>query len=307
MNPDQLDTQRDVWSDWLLHRRHADDPAYERLVRAAIERFAGRVLDGARLAPGMTIADIGAGDGLVAFGAIGRVGPSLRVILTDISIPMLRRAETIAAERGVSQQCTFLECPAENLADILDRSVDAVTTRAVLAYVSDKRAALREFHRVLKPGGCLSIAEPIFRDDALEAVALKKLVDAQPPESQDRFLPLLHRWRAAQFPDTEEQMEQSPIANYSERDLVGLVYGSGFVEVHLAFHIDIIPSLITSWDVFLGSSPHPWAPSVGDILAKQFTPKERQLFEQVLRPTIEARKLLATERVAYVTAKKPPT
>jgi arsenite methyltransferase len=305
MNRNPLDLECDVWSEWLLHRRHADDSAYERLVRTAIERFADRVLDGARLAPGMTVIDIGAGDGLVAFGAIDRIGPSLCVVLTDVSVPMLRHAESLATARGVRQQCTFLECSAENLESIPDAFADVVTTRAVLAYVSDKRGALREFHRVLKPGGRLSIAEPIFRDDALEAVALRKIIDATLPESQERFLPLLHRWRAAQFPDTEEQLAQSPIVNYSERDLVGYVYGCGFAEVHLAFHMDIIPSLITTWDVFLGSSPHPWAPSVAAILAQQFTQEERQLFEQVLRPTVENGKLISTERVAYVTAKKP--
>ncbi len=300
------DSQCDEWSEWLLHRRHADDPAYERLVRAVIERYANHVLDGARLAPGMTVADIGSGDGLIAFGAIDRVGPSLRVLLTDISIPLLRHAECLAIDRGVRPQCTFLQCSAERLKDIPDATVDVVTTRAVLAYVSDKPAALREFHRVLKPGGRLSIAEPIFQDDAFEAVALRKVVDAQPPESENRFLPLLHRWKAAQFPDTEDRMALNPIANYSERDLARFVHGSGFAEIHLAFHMDIIPSLITSWDVFLGSSPHPWAPSVRTILAQQFTPEERQLFEQVLRPTIEGCQSVTTERIAYLTATKPP-
>lgn len=100
-------------------------------------------------------------------------------------------------------------------------------------------------------------------------------------------------------------MTQSPIANYSERDLAGFVYGSGFAEIHLEFHMDIIPSLITTWDVFLSSSPHPWATSLGDILANQFSSEERQLFERVLRPTVDNGQLISTDRIAYVTAIKP--
>jgi ubiquinone/menaquinone biosynthesis C-methylase UbiE len=219
---------------------------------------------------------------------------------------MLRHAESVAVERGVRDQCTFLQCSAEKLEDVPDRSVDVVTTRAVLAYVADKPAALREFHRVLKPGGRLSIAEPIFRDDALKAIELKKLADAQQPGSQDRTVRLLHRWKAAQFPDTEEQMAQSPITNYSERDLVRFVNDSCFAEIHLAFHIEILPSNITSWDVFLGFSPHPWAPSLSLILAEQFTAEERQIFEQFVRPIVEAGQFTTTDRMAYLTARKPP-
>jgi arsenite methyltransferase len=305
MNSPQPDSSSDVWSDWLLHRRHADDPEYDSAVRAVLEQYADRVLDGARLASGMTLADIGAGDGLIALRAIDRIGPLLRVLLTDISVPMLRHAETLATQREVRRQCTFLQCSAEKLNDIEDASVDVVTTRAVLAYVADKSAALREFHRVLKPGGRISIAEPIFRDEAVAACALKKMVDTQPPESQDRFLPLLHRWKAAQFPDTEEKISKSPIANYSERDLLRFVQGAGFAEIHLELHIDVLPSIVTSWDVFLGSSPHPWAPPLSVILAEQFTSEERQLFEQILRPTLEGRQSVAIDRIAYLTARKP--
>jgi arsenite methyltransferase len=300
--------QQDVWSEWLLHCRHAGDPAYDRVVREAIAGYARRVLDGARLAPGMTVADIGAGDGLVGFCGIDRIGPSLRLVLADISAAVLRYAEAAAVERGVRDQCTFLQCSAEKLTGIPDASIDVVTTRAVLAYVSDKRAALREFHRVLKPGGRLSIAEPIFRDDALKAIELRKMVDGQIPIPADPFrplLPLLHRWKAAQFPDTEEQMAQNPITNYSEHELVRFVEAAGFAGVDLAFHVETVPSNITSWDVFLGFSPHPWAPALAVILAAQFTPAERQLFEQVLRPLVEARQFCTTERIAYLTAEKP--
>lgn len=305
MNIDQPDPPSDVWSEWLLRRRHADDPVYDQVVRSMIDRYADRVLDGAKLAPGMTLADIGTGEGLIAFRAIERIGSSLRVLLTDISAPMLRHAEKAAIQREVQHQCTFLHCTAENLKDIRDASVDAVTTRAVLAYASDKRAALREFHRILKPGGRISIAEPIFQDEAIQANALRKVVDAQPPESQERFLLLLHRWKAAQFPDTEEKIAKSPIANYSERDLLGFVQATGFAHIHLELHIDVFPTLVPSWEVFIGTSPHPWAPPLSDILAEQFTSEERQYFEQVLRPTVESGQFINIDRIAYLNAAKP--
>jgi len=298
------DFQSDVWSEWLLHRRHADDSEYHRVVRTVVEGYADRVLDGAQLSSGMTLVDVGAGEGLLAFRAIDRIGPSLRVILTDISAPMLRYAEAVAQQRDVRAQCTFLECTAENLAGIADSSVDVVATRAVLAYVTNKKAALREFHRILKPGGRISITEPILQDDAFYARALRRRVEDQSVPA-DRFLTLLHRWKAAQFPDTEEACAKSPIANYCERDLINIVRESGFAQIHLQLHIDMVPSLITSWDVFLGHSPHPWAPSLTQILTEQFTAEERQFFEQKVRPGVESGKNIATERTVYLQAIRP--
>ncbi|MDR3416571.1 MAG: methyltransferase domain-containing protein [Nevskia sp.] len=143
------DAPSDLWSDWLLHRRHGGDPAYGEAVRRAVERYADRVLDGARLRPDMVLADVGAGEGLIAFRAIDRLGPSLRVILTDVSQPMLRHAEDTASRLSVRSQCRFLRCGAERLEGIEDASVDVVATRSVLAYVADKQAALAEFRRVL--------------------------------------------------------------------------------------------------------------------------------------------------------------
>jgi arsenite methyltransferase len=298
------DLESDVWSEWLLHRRHADDSAYGRVVQAVVEGYADRVLEGGKLAAGMSLVDVGAGEGLVAFRAIDRIGPSLRVIFTDLSAPMLRYAESVALKRNVRAQCTFIECAADNLKGIGDASVDVVTTRAVLAYVADKTAALGEFFRILKPGGRISIAEPILQDDALYARALRRRVEDQ-SQPADRFLTLLHRWKAAQFPDTEEACKKSPIANYSERDLLNMVRGAGFAEIHLQLHIDVMPSLSTSWDVFLGSSPHPWAPSLKQILCERFTSDESQFFEQMVRPSVESGKNISTDRAMYLQAQKP--
>lgn len=295
----------DVWSEWLLHHRHADDAAFAHAVRAEVESYADRVLDAARLSPGMTLVDVGTGEGLLAWRAIDRIGPSLRVVLTDVSAPMLRHAEALAVQRGIREQCTFMRCPADALDGIADACVDVVATRAVLAYVPDKIAALREFHRVLMPGGRLSIAEPILQDDAFLAIALKMMTEKKPARPQDAFLPLLHRWKAAQYPDTHEGLAANPLVNYSERNLLQFARQAGFVELHLELHIDVCPSIMTSWEVFLGSSPHPLAPPLRVILAERFTPEERATFERVMRPTIESSQAISTTRIAFLSASKP--
>jgi SAM-dependent methyltransferase len=270
-----------------------------------VTRYADRVLDGACSTETMTLADIGTGDGLVGLRAIERFGPALNVVMTDVSAPLLSHTEALAAERGVARQCRFVQGSADALAGIDDASVDAVVMRAVLAYVADKGAAMREFYRILKPRGRLSIAEPVLRDEAFEVCALKRMVDMRPPGTGDAFFPLLLRWRSAQFPDTEEKASALPITNYGERDLVRFAIDAGFVDIHLELHIDVAPAEPIPWEVFIESSPHPLAPSLEAILNEQFTPAEREFFEARLRPLIESGKQFGAQRIAWLTATKP--
>jgi hypothetical protein len=88
-------------------------------------------------------------------------------------------------------------------------------------------------------------------------------VEREALQFQDRFLPLPHRLKAAQYPDTQEKIANSPIANYSERNLFEFARTAGFTDIHLELHIDLLPSIIRSWDLFLRTSPHPWAPPAG--------------------------------------------
>jgi predicted deacylase len=133
------------------------------------------------------------------------------------------------------------------------------------------------------------------------------MVDEPPQEAAptDRFRPLLHRWKAAQFPDTPEKLAASPIANFSERTLFELTRVAGFTPIHLELHIDMRTADLASWKTFLETSPHPWAPALTDILAQQFTPPEQQYFEEIMRPLVESGRALTTIRTAYITASKP--
>ena len=148
-------TTVDPWAAWLLERRHGGD---ERSLAETLEFLApirDRVLDNARIGPGDTLLDVGCGDGLVAFGALKR-GAS--VVFSDISQELLDVCREIAAG---DERCTFVKAAATDLSAVPDASVDAVTMRSVLIYVADRERAFAEFRRVLKPGGRLSIFEPL--------------------------------------------------------------------------------------------------------------------------------------------------
>jgi arsenite methyltransferase len=298
------DTNPDIWADWLLHKRHAEDPVFEALVRADVLTYADRVLDLAQIHPSMTLLDVGSGDGAVAFRAIERLGPDLKVVLTDISPELLAKAQTEARRREVHEQCTFWRCAADSLSDIPDATIDVVTTRAVLAYVADKPAALREFKRVLKVGGRISLAEPIFQYDAMETAALRLMVERSDDGSQKELLRLIHRWKASQYPDTLAGIAERPMTNFSERTLWEFVRACGFADMHMELHVDMQPSPVKSWDLFLGLSPHPLAPTLGEILAEQFSREEHATLEEALRPMLESSNRLSTNYIAYLCARK---
>lgn len=294
----------DVWSAWLLGHRQGGDVEVGNAIRRQAARYAEHVLDGARIGAGMTLVDIGSGDSLVAFQAISRIGVSLQVVLTDISPVMLRHVEALTRQSQISSQCRFIHCDAEQLDGIADASVDAVVTRAVLAYVVNKPAALRECLRILKPGGRLSICEPIMRDEALAVYALKAVIDSQSPAARDRLLELECRIRAAEYPDTLDKMMRDPTTNFTERDLFRLAQEAGFQDVHMEFHIDTHLERITKWEAFLDRAPHPLSSSVRTIMEENFTEDERQYFSRNFLDSIKDSLSKGISRNAFLTAQR---
>lgn len=121
-----------------------------------LEQWRDRVLDGAALRPGDRVADVGAGTGLLTLGAVDRVGVDGDVIALDISVDALEELRGRTRAPNIS----YLVGQADVL-PLRDASVDAVVTRSVLIYVDDKAEAAREFARVLRPGGRVSLFEPI--------------------------------------------------------------------------------------------------------------------------------------------------
>jgi len=295
----------DPWSEWLLRRRHGGDPNHEPVIRGLVQRIRNRVLDGARLSAGMVLVDVGAGDGLIAFGAFERVGPSLKAVLIDVSAPLLKRAEDRAVELGLRDHCAFLQTSAEQLDGVPDASANVLTARAVLVYVADKAAAVRQFHRVLKPGGRVSIGEPIFRYEALQLAALTDFLRSRPADAVTAHARLLQRCRAAQLPSTLEEIQRNPLTNFSERDLITIFEKAGFPEIHVELHIDVRKAAAAPWDTYINTAPRPGAPTLREIMASHFSDAEQRQFEQGLRPLVESGQNTERDAIAYLTAVKP--
>ncbi len=293
----------DPWADWLLRRRDGGSAALARGTRARIAAHARRLLGLADLAPGLTLADIGCGEGVLSWQACAMTAGALRVELSDVSPRLLRRARAVARLGGHAARCRFNLADATRLSHLPDSSVDIAALRAVLAYVDDKPAALREAWRVLRPGGRLALAEPIFQDEALAAAALRHAL--QIGAEADPLLPLLLRWKAAQFPLDAAAIARHAACSHNERDLLRLVRQAGFDRVHLELHIDLQAADPCDWETFIARAPHPLAPPLADILRQGFDAAERARFERTLRPLVEAGRMQTDDRIVYLVACKP--
>jgi hypothetical protein len=87
---------RDRWAAWLLERRYGGDPERKKSFLDFIAPVRDRVLKNADLSGGETLLDVGAGDGLIAFGALDLLGQDGRVIFSDISQDLLDHSRALA-------------------------------------------------------------------------------------------------------------------------------------------------------------------------------------------------------------------
>jgi ubiquinone/menaquinone biosynthesis C-methylase UbiE len=295
-----VSTGQDRWARWVLSRRPGDDGRVSQQAADALAVYRDGVLDRAAIAAGDTVLDIGTGAGLIAFGALGLVGPTGRVVFSDISADLLDECRRRAEVDGVLDRCRFVHAGADDLRGVADASVDVVTTRSVLSYVERKAAAFAEFARVLRPGGRLSIFEPVNSfAGSVPRFGLYGL-DVAP------VVELVAKVREVYAGGTTQH---NPMLSFDERDLLRWVRQAGFTAVAMDYRAEIdVPERMppTDWDVLRRTAPNPLAPTLDEAIAQALTDEERERFEHHVRPALAdgapTRKTVAT---VYLRAVRP--
>jgi demethylmenaquinone methyltransferase/2-methoxy-6-polyprenyl-1,4-benzoquinol methylase len=105
---------------------------------------------------GQRVLDVAGGSADLSRLFLKKVGSNGQVVLTDINNAMLRVGRDRLLDEGFATPVT--QCDAEHL-PFPDNYFDCVSIAFGLRNVTHKDAALREMHRVLKPGGRLIVLE----------------------------------------------------------------------------------------------------------------------------------------------------
>jgi arsenite methyltransferase len=249
--------------------------------RAELEDWRDRVLDGAKIERGDAVADVGAGTGLLTLGAVERVGPDGDVIALDVSVDALEELRSNTTAPNIS----YLVGQADVL-PLCDASVDVVVTRSVLIYVSDKSEAAREFERVLRRGGRVSLFEPINSRN----MRLWQAVDLSPLGDLGERL---RAWTEAFYANPED-----PMLNFDERDLQQFFADAEFTDV--ALELSTSEDQVEG-DRYLNQVGAPGRPTVLQRWSADFAAEEvDRLAEFVRAQTIRLR-----HTQAILTGRKP--
>ncbi len=269
---------RDRWAEWLAERRFGGDPETRAATLARLAEVRGEVLDRAELRGGETLLDVGCGEGLIGFGALERGAG--RVVFSDISSDLLDFCREAAAELGVLDRCCFVQAAAADLAPVEDASADVVTTRSVLIYQRDKAGAFAEFARVLRPGGRISLAEPINRFGA-DQLWRGRFFGYELDGLEELGAKLHAVFAGLQPPDRD------PMLDFDERDLLRLAEDAAFFPLRLRLRAAIEPVAPRSWDGLLDTAGNPNIPTLREAMDQALTLDERARLTAQLRPLVE--------------------
>jgi ubiquinone/menaquinone biosynthesis C-methylase UbiE len=285
----------DCWAEWLATRRFGGDADVERDATARLGKLRDAVLARAALTGTERILDVGCGEGLIGFGALE--SGAARVVFSDVSESLLDACRKTADALGVADRCSFVLAAADDLSPIASGSVDVVTTRSVLIYVDDKRAAFEEFFRVLRPGGRISLYEPINRFAASEPGRFAGY-DLTPLAAVAAKLKAVY--------DAIQPRDSDPMLDFDERDLVRNCETAGFHPIDLDLHVEIRPTAPQRWDAFVNTAGNPRIPTLAEAMDECLDPDERAALTELLRPEVEAGNGVWRMAHALLAAVKPP-
>ena len=184
-----------------------------------------RTIDAMRLFPGAHVLDVGSGPGLFADEMAPMVGPTGCVRGVDISEPMIELARARCDDKPWVdfQIADAVSLPFE------DGGFDACVSVQVLEFVADVDAALREFHRVVKPGGRLAVSDADWGATAWrseDAALCERVMDGWTSGFAHLRLPLTLKSRIESAGFVDASAHAIPVFNFRPANLKASAFTS---------------------------------------------------------------------------------
>jgi len=157
-------------------------------IRAWLRQSTDAMLDMAGIGPGASVLDVAAGAGDQTLDIAQRVGPTGRVLATDLSPVILELARGNAQQAGLRNVQTLV-ADGEDLA-VAPASFDATVSRLGLMFLPEPLKGLQGMHRALRPGGgiCTVVFSRPERNPCLGILMATALKHAGLP-ARDPFTP----------------------------------------------------------------------------------------------------------------------
>ncbi len=172
----------------------------------------------AQLRPGQRVLDLAGGTGDLAALIARQVGAEGQVVLADINEAMLQHGRTRLLDMGFAGNIEYVQANAESL-PFAENHFHCITMAFGLRNVTNKEAALKSAHRVLKPGGRFLVLE--FSKPAVGF--LEKLYDAY----SFNIIPKLGRWITGDA-DSYQYLVESIRKHPDQKTLQAMFEQSGF-------------------------------------------------------------------------------
>jgi len=136
-----------------------------------------KVLDLVGIAPGMTVADVGAGTGYFTVRLARRVGPTGEVLATDLQPEMLGLLDTRVSEERLRN--VRLIRGTDHRANLPERCCDVVLLVDVYHELVDPPGVMAGIRRALKPRGKLVLVEYKAEDPSIPIKPAHKMTRAR--------------------------------------------------------------------------------------------------------------------------------
>ena len=188
------------------------------------------------LAPQSVLLDVACGSGGLSQYVAATIG--CKVFGIDLSAEAIQTAKSTAGDRNLNDRTEYLNGDASKNIPLKDESVDAIICIDAINHFADKRAALTEWKRLLRPGGrfvftdASIVAGPLSRNELLarsqgmgdfiftpvgfyeHAIREAGFVDQTAEDVTETIATTAQRWHDARISHQQDLMKLEGIDHY---------------------------------------------------------------------------------------------